>query len=579
MLEFIQRLKQRYLSIAASMDLLDPKLNEYRSRTEQLLLAEAFIRKGQLLESRRPVPLQIAVIGPTQAGKSTLVNILLEQTVAEVSPLAGYTVHPHGFGNKIQALDSAALQTYFGRFQQLPQQELSKARYDCYAFADRIADSSLLPPCVLWDTPDFDSIDAADYQEGVVRTIALADIIVLVLSKEKYADQSVWEIMNEIAAFRQPVLICLNKLNEGSEDVIIHSLKEKWTQNRKEPFPPVVPLFYDKQAGRPQWPQRFSDIFDSLQKQVSHKKHAQLQLELLQKHWRSWLEPVRDELEAGQHWQALIDKALTQASEEYRRDYLDHPHHYQTFHNALVELLNLLEIPGFAKIIGSTRRVMTWPIRKMFQFGQRSGRSDTQETLLLNQIGEHVIIQIADTVWEKSEADGVNSEWWREAGVLLRQHKQDILQEYFDGVVRYHENFQQDVEETANKLYRKLQGQPVILNTLRATRATTDATALALAFKTGGIGLHDLILTPAMLTVTSLLAESAVGGYMNTLEAELKRHQQETVARQLFSDILQRRLSHLLDRMPNDKRFSISREQLEQAEQELQGKKHGLRLL
>ena len=57
--------------------------------------------------------------------------------------------------------------------------------------------SSYLPHGVLWDTPDFDSIDSATYREGVIRTIALADIIILVVSKEKYADQSVWDIMSD----------------------------------------------------------------------------------------------------------------------------------------------------------------------------------------------------------------------------------------------------------------------------------------------------------------------------------------------------------------------------------------------
>ena len=42
-------------------------------------------------------PPQVAVLGPTQTGKSTLVNVLLGHAAAEVSPLAGFTVHPQGF--------------------------------------------------------------------------------------------------------------------------------------------------------------------------------------------------------------------------------------------------------------------------------------------------------------------------------------------------------------------------------------------------------------------------------------------------------------------------------------------------
>ena len=97
-----------------------------------------------------------------------------------------------------------------------------------------------------WDTPDFDSIDSVDYREGVVRTIALADIVVMVVSKEKYADQSVWEMMSTIEPFHQPTLICVNKLVEGTAELITNSLQEKWQDSRKDEFPEVIPLYYQK---------------------------------------------------------------------------------------------------------------------------------------------------------------------------------------------------------------------------------------------------------------------------------------------------------------------------------------------
>ena len=183
MLEFIQLLKQRYQAVLAQPG-NESVRTSYQQRIDQLILAEAFIRKGHLLEpSQRPL-LHMAVVGPTQAGKSSLVNVLLNSDVAGVSPLAGYTVHPQGFCNGVGINDCAALQRYFGRFQQLPQAELSKDRHDCYSLTQNTTDSALLPSGVLWDTPDFDSIDSATYREGVIRTIALADMVILVLSKE-----------------------------------------------------------------------------------------------------------------------------------------------------------------------------------------------------------------------------------------------------------------------------------------------------------------------------------------------------------------------------------------------------------
>jgi hypothetical protein len=135
------------------------------------------------------------------------------------------------------------------------------------------------------------------------------------------------------------------------------------------------------------------------------------------------------------------------------------------------------------------------------------------------------------------------------------------------------------VESSAHRLHNKLQEQPVVLNSLRATRATADATVIAMTFYMGGIGLHDLVIAPAMLTVTSLLAESAVGGYMQKVEAELKQTQFNTVKQELFIDNLRKKLLQLPEQLSMTTHFNISPDQLRAAELQLTEKRNGLRLL
>jgi hypothetical protein len=48
---------------------------------------------------------------------------------------------------------------------------------------------------ILWDSPDFDSISAGVYQRGLLELLGRADAYVVVLSKEKYADLSVWTML------------------------------------------------------------------------------------------------------------------------------------------------------------------------------------------------------------------------------------------------------------------------------------------------------------------------------------------------------------------------------------------------
>ncbi len=579
MLEFVQLLNQRYQAVIANLKIDDPLGVLYQQRLEQLIFTEAFIRKGYLLDSSPETPLQIAIIGPTQAGKSSVSNLLLNSQSAGVSPLAGYTVHPQGFCCNTRREESIGLQNYFGRFQQLNLSDLKPNRHDCYALTEIHSKTALLPDCVFWDTPDFDSIDSVDYREGVIRTIALADIVVLVVSKEKYADQAVWEMMSTIECFHQPTLICVNKLTEGTEDIIIRSLKEKWQQARKDAFPEVIPLHYQKQTGLPVWPLSSSKLFFQIEKPLSQHTHFAYQNELINKYWHSWLEPVVAEHEATRLWGDLVDQSIEQALKDYQRDYLNHPHYYDTFQNALVELLALLEIPGISKVLTKTRRVLTWPVRKLMALGkQHLSSSVAKEEVILKQIGTHLFISLAESLLVKIDSDSKQHVWWKEAYCLLRQQRNTLLSDYTNAIDNYSDSFQQEVEATANRLYNKLSEQPVVLNSLRATRVTTDAAAMALVIHTGGIGLHDLVITPAMLSITSLLAESAIGSYMTHAEAELKQHQLSTVKKQLFTDCLKKALYVLPEQLSDKNRFNISIELLQHAEQQRKEKKHGLRI-
>ncbi len=580
MLEFIQLLKQRYQTVLTQLDKKSSRHFDYLQRFEQLLYAEAYIRKGQLIAEKPGFPLQIAVIGPTQAGKSTVVNLLLNASRAGVSPLAGYTQHAQGFLHRLELCDTDGLQQFFGRFERLDVNKLHPSRHDCYATSSSASTSHLIPPCVIWDTPDFDSIDAADYREGLIRAIALADVIVLVVSKEKYADQSVWEVMQTVAHFDQPTLICLNKLAEGNERLIQDSLQQKWQQSRKEPMPDVVTMLFQKVPEKPVWPAESNQHLLELAQRVERKKHGLRQQQFLLGFWSQWLEPAFAEHEAQQQWRKLVEDTIEQALTEYRRDFLDHPHHYHTFQIALLNLLSLLEIPSLARFLTTTRRVMTWPVRKMLSLGQgRFKSSPDQEIGLLNQIGEHTLIRLADTLLEKTESETLQANWWRETAIGLRQNRGNLLHGYQTAVLTYHSAFQQDVDAAAHKLYHKLEDQPLVLNSLRATRISTDAGAILLAIQAGGIGIHDLVLTPMMLTVTSLLTESALGNYMRRVEAELKQHQFHTVKSDLFQRYLRDRLYQLPLQIHSPTRFNISEEQCRIAEQTLKEKKHGLRLL
>jgi hypothetical protein len=509
--------------------------------------------------------------------------VLLNNELAGVSPLAGYTVHAQGFCQGVSLADCQPLQRYFGRFQQVSVQQLKRERLDCYALSENPANTPYFSQAVLWDTPDFDSIDSSVYREGVLRTIALADIIILVVSKEKYADASVWEMMRLIENLHQPTIICLNKINEHAEPLLLSSLKEKWQQARSDSFPPVVPLYYQKANSLPVWQSQYQTVLYTAQQQINHLQQSQFEQAFMQKYWQQWLQPIYAEHHALQQWQQLIDEAIAQALLDYQRDYLNHPSHYETFQRALAELLLLLEVPHLAGLLTGTRQVLTWPIRQLMKLGKKRIPDKSQELIILNQLAEHCLIQLANNLLAKTESGALNH-WWKELSSLLRQKRPPLLQAFNHQASHYHHSFQPEVEKTAQQLYYQLQQQPLILNSLRATRVSTDAAVIAMTLYTGGIGLHDLVIAPAMLTLTSLLAESAVGGYMHKLELDLKQRQLNTIKQQLFIAVLAQQLLLLPEQLNPSQYFAISPEKTAIAEArlidyQLLEKRHGLRLL
>ncbi len=571
----ISLLRQRHESVLATVE----EGARARSLAENLLslrLAESFLEKGELNRRIPGHPLQIAVIGPTQSGKSSLVNLLLGEVRAKVSPLAGYTVHSQGFPVNAEAASLDWLEGFFRGYRRCRPEELPEGRYDCFAIGEAVINPRHpLPPSVVWDTPDFDSVDAADYRNAVLRTVALADLVLLVVSKDKYADQSVWDMLRLLEPLGQPTVVCLNKLSAGSADTLMLSLREKWRTARGDKPGRIAVL---------PWIQGAEGVFlreegHTLQKllaeacgEVDRPGFEGRARRLISAHWSDWLAPIRCELAARSEWNALVESALNEALSVYRRDFLDSPHTYETFQRALAELLTLLEIPGLAGGMAAARKIITWPVRQLARLGKslRGKEEPGQEITVLSRTVEHLFIHLGQALLEKGEDDRALSAYWRELGLLLRQERMNGESRRAAALSRHVEDFRPEIERTARQLYDRLREHPAVLNGLRATRVTTDAAALGLALHTGGIGVHDFILAPAVLSITSLLAEGALGHYLHKAEADLKQRQYRAAAA-LFDQSLRPILLALPDRLNPAGRFNIPSERLEAAEAWLKG--------
>lgn len=578
MIEFIQRLQLRYKSVQQA-DPSDTKLSQRCAEAlKSLALAESLLLKEQLNATSHSLPLNLVIFGPTQAGKSTLVNCLIPEQLAGVSPLAGFTVHPQGFSFGQPKLSSAWLETVYPTFVRYEQEHLHPANYQSYSFSEIDTPSMFQnkQTMVVWDTPDFDSVDARGYIDGVLRTVGMADILILMVSKEKYADQTVWNMLKLLAPSQIPLVVCLNKLGAGEEQTLFRSFHNHFRDELPDaPLPVLVSLPFTEN----QKVLSAAHIIQALDAKIDeiHTQKSTISAQsFVEFYWNDWIEPLKSEIEDENAWQQSLDSSIERAMQTYKSEFLEHPDYYDTFQRAMAELLALLEVPGIGDSLGKAREVITWPVRKLIGFGKSvimpepddsSSRDKNYEADLLRQLVDLVITNLANTDLGRANDEAESREWKKAFRRALTQSRSKVTADFSHQVINYQAEFEKDIQEAAQGLYCQLEEQPVLLNSLRATRVTTDAAAVVFALHSGGISLHDFILAPAMLSLSSMLAESSVGQYMNTVKARLKTRQYALV-NEMLSTHLQEALTTLRDQAAANHRFDVSAEKIEEVRRE-----------
>jgi len=512
---------------------------------ESLVLAEAAARYVAWA-SRIDRPVQIAVIGPTQTGKSTLVNALLRQAVARVSPLAGFTTHPEAFwraGTDDRADWAAGL---LPSWRQVPADRLDRDDLEIWAItripaAPSSPSTELLPPtCVLWDTPDFDSLAARRYLHGVLEVVALADIHVLVLSQEKYSDRSVWHVLELAAPLGRPLVIFVNKLDPPAEPVVLASLRERWNRFRGELADvPVFPIPY-----RPALASGDATAGSELTLPPDVRTHLAVSAvrdraagvcRLVRRHWDTWLVPVRAQQQALEEWRHLVRKAADAFMVAYVRDYLEHPQRWDSFRRAAIELLNLLELPHVGGMVARARRWVTWPVRRLLAAGrewwtERRGSGHpphalgVEATVLTDTFGA-LLAGLERDVAHRARDPGPARAVWEALGARVDQAEHSLRQTFDAALHQHHARVTAEIHTTARALYEELRAQPTRLATLRTARAALDVGALLLALKTGGLTPLDVIWAPAAFALASMLMEGMAGLEMQRADRQLRARQ------------------------------------------------------
>jgi len=529
------------------------ELQRARERRVTLALAGYRLRKIELAKQLATYPLQLAVIGPTQSGKSSVVNWILGKPLAQASAVAGFTVHCQGFAVGNTDHQGEWAQLFFDGLERQSQQALDRQLHSEYSISDASAASNALGDVVVWDTPDFDSAGSHLYQSAVLQATASADALMLVVSKEKYADKTVWDLLRTLRQLSVPVVIVMNKVIPEYRDELRASVSEKYQRLlESDPtdkhalisnaIPPVVFLNDTtvlSQAGEPDATE-IEALRRAAKKALVRNSVAELNAgvnHFMQQHWPFWTAAVVREHQMAAEWRTLVDKACDQALQRYQDEYFAKATHRETLQLAMAELLVLLELPGVAQPLIRLRSAVTWPLRKLVSAtrelqsdnAENDGSEDTRsgERRLLDELGPYVLTELKLRVADHQDSEPA---WSGYRGGLVAQD-QALLDGYRRGLDSYEILLKVEIDRAAQALYKQLQQQPATLNSLRVARITTDAAAVVLAVKSGGLGAVDLVVAPAMLSLTSMLTEGALGQYMQTVQSKLTDYQRAEVAK------------------------------------------------
>jgi len=168
------------------------------------------LRYKLIPQLRSDLRLVVAIIGGTNIGKSLIFNHLAGQMASAVSPLAARTKHPVCLAPPDTA-DPALLGRLFEGFTLRAWQSAEDPLQDTEEHLLFWRPSRSVPPrLLLLDTPDVDS-DMPINWERARRIRQVADVLIAVLTQQKYNDAAVKQFFREAAQADKPILVIFNQ--------------------------------------------------------------------------------------------------------------------------------------------------------------------------------------------------------------------------------------------------------------------------------------------------------------------------------------------------------------------------------
>jgi hypothetical protein len=514
----------------------------------QLRLAAALVRNsiGPYLDGQPPRPLHVAVVGGAGAGKSTVANLLSGAQLAEANPQAGFTRHPIAYASGNGSISWPAYNGFLGPLQRLTRPSPSSVDADVYQVRQVPADPnvySLLPSFVVWDCPDMTTWAATGYVPRLMEVAALADVLVYVASDERYNDEVPTQFLQMLLLAGKVVIVCLVKMREADAPAFVeHFRSEVLTQM---PFGVLgtlaVPHLSPEQLADPV--NKAAQYRIPLLNQVAvlgdpparaRQRTVRSALNYLLRAQDQLLSVARNDLHALQAWRDVVQQGQVEFDTRYRREYLT-TEKFHRFDEALVRLLELLELPGIGRVLSSALWVVRTPYRLLKGLFTKAMSRPEQGSLPERVVLEHALDGWLDHLRKEAAHRAAGHAVWAHIYQGFQSGLADLAKDRFDqGVRGFQLGLADEVERTARAIYEELEKNPAKLNLMRGGKFLLEIGSIAGAVVAGGINWFDLILVPLAASITHQLVELLGKQYVDN-QRELTRHRQQALVAQYVS--------------------------------------------
>jgi hypothetical protein len=515
----------------------------------RLRLAAALVRNciGPYLTDQPVTPLHIVVVGGAGAGKSTVANLLSGTTAAESNPQAGFTRHPIAYTSSSSPSAWTGHFGFLGTLRRLTEPAPSSLDQDVYQVRRVPSDPTsfdLLKDYVVWDCPDMTTWAAAGYVPRLIETAALADVLVYVASDERYNDEMPTQFLHMVLQSGKPAVVCLMKMREGDAPALVaHFQKEVVSK-----MPPgvvgclAIPYLTPEQlADLPRLATRYRIPLINQVAVLGNPAAASRQRTVLGgmrflSHTQEDLFAVaRQDLLTLTNWQTLVRNGELEFEERYNREYLC-SEKFRGFDEALIKLLELLELPGIGRAVSTVLYVVRTPVRLLAGLlGKAMNRPEA--------LGrpEQPVLEEALTGWldllrkEAVRRSDTHPLWAHVAKGFHSGGLAEQARERFHQALRsFQLGVAAEVERTARAIYEQLERNPIALNSLRGSKLALEVASIGGTILTlGHSWVLDLALVPLVASLTQYLVELMGKQFVDAQREQTRQRQQQLLQEHL----------------------------------------------